>query len=161
MARANIKQAQAHQKHYYDKKSKSSILSVGDRVMVYMPHTVSGKAWKLARPFYGPYRVISLTSTNAEVKLVDKPDTDAIFVALNRVRLCYPELPSKSWSGTTLRRPRKSNKQPVHTAPPPERTTGPVTKSMTKRAAQVQESNDEVQGRTPILRGTSVKTIIS
>ena len=36
----------------------------------------------------------SLTPTNAEVKLIDKPDSNSIFAALNRVRFCYPELPS-------------------------------------------------------------------
>ena len=99
IARANIQEAQTHQKRQYDKHSKESTLSVGDRVMVYMPQSVSGQAWKLARPFYGPYRVISLTQTTAEVRLIDKPDSDSIFVALNRARLCYPELPNLSWSG--------------------------------------------------------------
>ena len=92
IAQANIQDAQVHQKHQYDKYSKEA---VGDRVMVHMPQSVSGKAWKLARPFYGPYHVLSLTLTNAEVKLIDKPDSESIFVALNRVRFCYPELPSK------------------------------------------------------------------
>ena len=39
----NILEAQACQKHQYDKNSKESILSVGVRVMVYLPHSVSGK----------------------------------------------------------------------------------------------------------------------
>ena len=141
-ANFNIKEAQAHQKHHYDKKSKASKLSVGDGVMVYMLHAVSGKAWKLARPFYGPYRIVSLTRTNAEVKLIDKPDADAIFVALNRVRLCYQELLSKSWCGKMLRRQRKSNKQPVLHIALPERITGPVTRSMTKNAAQAHQLNN-------------------
>ena len=135
IARANTQEAQAHQKRQYDKHSKESTLSIGDRVMVYMPHSVSGKAWKLARPFYGPYRVISLTPTNAEVKLIDKPNSDSIFVALNRVRFCYPELPSKSWSGQKSKRSTSKSKQ-TPAMPAPERTTGPVTRSMTKRAAQ-------------------------
>ena len=140
IARANIQEAQAHQKHQYDKHSKESKLSIGDRVMVYMPQSVSGKAWKLARPFYGPYRVLSLTPTNAEVKLIDKPDSESIFVALNRVRLCYPELPSKSWSGQKPKRTpvKKSKQTTVTTTPVPERTTGPVTRSMSKHAAQIQ-----------------------
>ena len=139
-ARANIQNAQVHQKHQYDKHSKEAKLAVGDRVMVHMPQSVSGKAWKLARPFYGPYRVLSLTSTNAEVKLIDKPDSESIFVALNRVRLCYPELPSKSWSGQKPKRtPGKTVKAtPV---PVPERITGPVTRSMSRRAAQTQDQS--------------------
>ena len=109
-----------------------------------MPHSVSGKAWKLARPFCGPYRVLSLTPTNAEDKLVDKPDSDPIFVALNRVRLCYPELPSKSWSGQKPKRShtKKSKlKQATAVSPVPEHTTGPVTRSMSKCVAQMKVQN--------------------
>lgn len=142
IARANIQEAQACQKRQYDKHSKEPTLSIGDRVMVYMPHSVSGKAWKLARPFYGPYRVLSLTPTNAEVKLVDKPDSGSIFVALNRVRLCYPELPSKSWSGQKSKRSyTRKSKEVTAAKPAPERITGPVTRSMSKRAAQMQPQN--------------------
>ena len=142
METANIKEAQANKKHHYDKKSKASKLSVGDRVVTYMPHAVSGKAWKLARPFYGPYPIVSLTPTNAEVKLIDKPDADTIFVAQNRVRLCYPELPSKSWSGKMLGRQRKSKKQPLLITALPKCITGPVTRSMTKHVAQAHQLNN-------------------
>ena len=108
--------------------------------MVHMLQSVSGKAWKLASPFYGPYRVLSLTSTNAEVKLIDKPDSESIFVALNRVSLCYPELPSKSWSG---QKPNSTPGKPVKDTQVrvPERTTGPVTRSMSRRAAQTQDES--------------------
>jgi len=57
--------------------------------MIYMPSVVTGKTRKLARPYYGPYRVLSVTPTNIEAQLVDKPDTDSIFVAVSRVRPCY------------------------------------------------------------------------
>ena len=53
-------------------------MKVGDRVMVHMPGSVKGKAWKLVRPYHGPYRVISVTPTNAEVRLVDEPGADAL-----------------------------------------------------------------------------------
>ena len=43
--------------------------------MTYMPGAAQGKNWKLARPFYGPYRI---TPTNAEIRLVDKPNDLAI-----------------------------------------------------------------------------------
>ena len=46
--------------------------------MVHMPGSVKGKAWKLVRPFHGPYRVLSVTPSNAEVRLVDQPDSDPI-----------------------------------------------------------------------------------
>ena len=67
--------------------------------MIYMPSVITGKTRKLARPYYGPYRVLSVTRTNIEARLVDKPDTDLIFVAVNRVRPCYPELSDASWTG--------------------------------------------------------------
>ena len=96
----------------------------------------------MARPFYGPYRVLPLTPTNAEVKLIDKLDSNSIFMALNRVRLCYPELPNKSWSGQKAKRSqKKSRSEQPNTISVPERTTGPVTRSLTKRAAQIQVQN--------------------
>ena len=98
-AAEHIKVAQCHQKSTYDRRASESKLKVGDRVLVHMPHEVRGNAWKFARPFHGPYRVVSLTPTNAEVRLVDQPSDNSIFVSLNRVRRCYEELPNVSWSG--------------------------------------------------------------
>ena len=59
---------QKRQKTMYDKTAK---LKVGQRVMVHIPSEVQGKTWKFARPFYGPFRILSLTPTNEEVRLVD------------------------------------------------------------------------------------------
>ena len=44
-----------------------------------MPSEKKGTTWKLARPFYGPYRIVDLTPTNAEVRLVDKSDDHTIY----------------------------------------------------------------------------------
>ena len=107
IAQENIKVAQTKQKTQYDKKSKEPTFSVGDRVMTYMPSEVQGKNWKLARPFYGPYRILNLTPTNAEIRLVDKPTDPSIFVSLNRLRPCYSELRDVSWSGRTSKRKKK------------------------------------------------------
>ena len=71
------------QKQNYDRHSKEIQYKTGDRVMVYMPSAVKGKAWKLTRPFHGPYRVLATTPTNLEVKPVDKPDAESIFVSLD------------------------------------------------------------------------------
>ena len=65
--------------------------------MVYMPNAVKGKSWKLARPFYGLYRVLSSTPTNVEVIPVDQPNAESIFISIDRIRPCYPELPDISW----------------------------------------------------------------
>ena len=85
-AQANIKTAQKNQRVQYDRKSSESKLKVGDRVMVYFPSSIQGKAWKFARPYFGPYYVVSLTPTNAEVRLVDRPNDGTLFVALERLR---------------------------------------------------------------------------
>ena len=85
-----IKSAQKHQKTVYDCHAKTVDYRIGDRVMVHMPHEATGKAANLARPFFGPYRIVSITSTNAEVRLVDK---HTIFVSQSRIRPCYSELP--------------------------------------------------------------------
>ncbi len=81
--------------------------------MILMPGEVKGKAWKLARPFHGPYRILSLTPNNAEVVLVDRPKDSSIFVSLDRVRLYYPELEDDvSWTGP---RKRKRNRRKCET----------------------------------------------
>ena len=68
--------------------------------MVYMPGDVSGKSWKLARPYHR-LRILSLTPTNAEVQLIEKPGDPPLFVALSRLRRCYPEMTDASWTGWT------------------------------------------------------------
>ena len=50
----------------------------------------------MARPFHGPYRVLGVTSTNAEVRLVDDPKGESIFVFLNRVCKGYTEQGDRS-----------------------------------------------------------------
>ena len=55
--------------------------------MVNFPNVVCGKVWKLARPYYGPYVIESLTPTNAEVQLVNHHSENTILVALDRVRV--------------------------------------------------------------------------
>ena len=121
LAKTSIKQAQIKQKETYDKHSKQPQYQIGDRVMVFMPSEKKGTTWKLARPFYGPYCIVDLTPTNAEVRLVDKPDDHTIFVSLNRVRLCYPELPDKSWSGKSKRVQKKA--QPSNDTQAEEQST--------------------------------------
>ena len=104
-----IKVAQGHQKAVYDRSAKRLNYRIGDRVMVHMPHESTGKAAKLARPFFGPYLVLAVTPTNVEVRLVDNPDDPPIFISLNRVRPCYDEIPNISWSGHTTKRKCRSN----------------------------------------------------
>lgn len=97
LAKENIDKAQGVQKRKYDAKRVEVDLKVGERVMVFMPSETQGQDRKLSHPFHGPYRVLALTPTNAEFCLVDDPKQDSIFVALDRVRHCYPELGNSTW----------------------------------------------------------------
>ena len=56
-----------------------------ERVLVFMPAARLGKAYKLCRPFHGPYHVIGVHENGVEVKPVDQPRATTICVALNRV----------------------------------------------------------------------------
>ena len=87
-AQVCIKKAQARQKQQYDKRTRPETFSVGDRVFIHMPATRTGPAYKLARPFHGPYRVTTVHPNGVEVQPVDRPKEAPIRVALNRVRRC-------------------------------------------------------------------------
>ena len=143
LAQENIRGAQMKQKKQYDRSSTPPTLKVSDRVMVYMPSEVQGKNRKLARPFHGPYRVLSVTPTNAEVRLVDDPTSAPIFVSLDRVRHCYPEQEDICWTGGRKRRKARTPTQPD--APPPEEQTapytGPTTRSRARRSGETSETD--------------------
>ena len=104
--------------------------------MVYMPGDVSGKSWKLARPYHGPFRILSVTPTNAEVQLIEKPEEPSLFVALSRLRRCYPEMTDASWTGRKKR--NKTNRRVFLSSTRDDtknssvRREGPVTRSMTR-----------------------------
>ena len=139
-AHQNIHIAQRKQKQQYDKRSKDVKLKVGDRVMVHMKGTIKGKAWKFSRPYHGPYRVVTVTGSNAEVRLVDDPAADSIFVSLDRVKPCYPELPDISWTGHTKRKAHKNkdskeqdNRSSKNQEEAREPYIGPITRSRSKQ----------------------------
>ena len=75
----------------YDSGRPEMDLKVGERVMIYIPSDTQGKDRMLARPFHGPYRVLAVTPTNAEVRLVGQPTGESISMSLNRVRRCFPK----------------------------------------------------------------------
>ena len=95
------------QKSYYDKSSKASNVKPGDRVMVFMPAERQGKTWKLLHPYHGPYRVLSVTDTNVEVRLVDNPQGESMFVHLSR---CCPQQRDTVWKGPRDKRCRQKRK---------------------------------------------------
>ena len=73
LAHENARTAQAKQKVQYDKKSVCQPLPVKDRIMIHRTGQVQGKAWKFSQPYFGPYEVVGITPTNAEVQLLNHP----------------------------------------------------------------------------------------
>ena len=58
-----------------------------------MPAVKACKAYKFARSFYGPYRIIEQSQTGVVVHPVDQPQADSIRVAYNRIRHCADSIP--------------------------------------------------------------------
>ena len=92
LAQVEISKAQGRQKKFHDKGAKQPILQVGDRVFVYNPSKKQGKAYKLARPFMGPYQILKLYDNGADLRLISKPAAASIRVSLNRIRMCPKEM---------------------------------------------------------------------
>ena len=67
------RKSQKSQKEYHDRKATPVKVHVGDRVFVYMPAEKTGKAYKFACLYKGPYRVLKLYDNGAQVKFVSKP----------------------------------------------------------------------------------------
>ena len=92
LAHLGIDKAQERQKCSHDKLAKQPIIQIGDRVFVFSPAKKRGKAYKLARPFVGPYCVLKLHPNGVDLQLISKPSSPTIRVALNRIRLCPKEI---------------------------------------------------------------------
>ena len=80
LARERINKAQTHQKKQYVKNSK---FSEGDFMFLYDPSLKTRKAYKFAKPFHGPYKIVHLVKGGAEIQLVTKPKSKLIHVAFN------------------------------------------------------------------------------
>ena len=146
IAGENIAVAQTRQKANFDRTTKEPKVTIGQRVLVHMPAELHGKTWKFAHPFHGPFRVLSLTPTNAEVRLIDEPRSDSMFVSLSRVRPSYEELPDTSWRGSkpTKYTPKSVPKDATTTTPNSRSEqqmsySGPMTRS---RTLQMQNSQN-------------------
>ncbi len=61
--------------------------------MIHMPSAITGKSWKLAQPFHRPFRILSVTPTNVEARLVDDPDAKSILI-LWQLTAFSPVLPA-------------------------------------------------------------------
>ena len=73
LARKNIQSAQKTQKQYYDRGVKEVELQVGDLVMLKVE-----PRFRLDRAYKGPFKIKSLTSTNAVITLKDNDNVDAM-----------------------------------------------------------------------------------
>ena len=67
-AKVAIKKTQKQQKTQYNKRARDPKLSVGDAVFVHFLAKKSGKAYKFAWPFQGPYVVQKLFNNGVQVK---------------------------------------------------------------------------------------------
>lgn len=95
VARAQVKKAQQKEKRYYDRSGTLKNLKVGDRVFLQVPSLKKGTAYKFARQFQGPFRILQLYKNGADIRLVDRPQSSSLRVSLNRLRLCPKEWPSE------------------------------------------------------------------
>lgn len=91
-----VKKAQKRQKSTFDRQARQPTYSVGERVFVYMPAAKASKAYKFARPFYGPYRVVTY-NTGLEVRPVDRPIQIPFRISFKRVRRCPEQIPDSFW----------------------------------------------------------------
>ena len=96
MAQEAIQQAQSKQKQYYDDGTRT-VFKAGNRAFLYKPSARSGSAYKFARPYHGPYRILEVMSNNAKIRPVDKPQDEPILVALSRLRRCPEEIGDDFW----------------------------------------------------------------
>ena len=100
-ANEQITKAQKQQKGQHDRHARPATFKSGDRVFVYMPGFRTGKAYKLSRPYHGPYRVVTALDCGVDVCPVDKPNATPICVALHCIRHCPAEIPDTLWPQKT------------------------------------------------------------
>lgn len=101
LVKDRIEVAQKQQKTQNDRRARPSMFEPGDRAFMYMQAARSGKAYKLARSYHGPYHVITSSESTVEVRPVDRPNASSIHVALDRIRVCIDEIPDVFWPRKT------------------------------------------------------------
>lgn len=99
LAKQQVKEAQRQQKQSYDRHTRDASIQPGDRVFIYMPAAKQNLHHKFARPFYGPYRVLSRDANTLTARPVNQPSSKSIRVSLSRVRLCPSQIEDVFWSG--------------------------------------------------------------
>ena len=83
------------------------------------PAEKTGEGRKLARAYHGRYRVVKLADNNAHIRRVDRPESNLLLVAIDRLRRCPDEiLDNQFWP------PDKSKRPPTQTKPRDASTGG-------------------------------------
>lgn len=85
---ASIQQAQRRYKNLYDRKAMSKEYRVGDWVLVKFPADETGRNRKLARPWHGPYRIVTCEEPDITVSKVYFAQDGTIQVHQSRVAPC-------------------------------------------------------------------------
>ena len=98
-------------KTQYTKRARDPKLSVGDVVFVYFPAKKSGKVYKFARPFQGPYVVQKLFDNEVQVKKIGRSRCKPLQVSLNRVRKSPKELATDEPETTGVKDPQYRSKR--------------------------------------------------
>ena len=78
-----------------------------------------------------------MTPTNVEVRLVDQPKGESIFVALDRVRRCYSEQGNTTWTGH-----KKKHRQKVK---PAQSAAADVSSDLSMRRGPITRSRSCLQ----------------
>ena len=111
IAATSIQRAQVKYKKQYDKKAKPLPHEVGDWILIRFPQEETGANRKLSRPWHGPYRIESISSTGVVAVKVYFPQEGSIQVHAQRVTKCPPNFPSGYyWYGNRRKGPGRPPK---------------------------------------------------
>lgn len=82
-----IEKAQKKQKLYFDAKANPYSYKVDDIVFAKIPLKSKDSSWKLANPWKGPYRVITVKDPNVEIRLISNPKAPIVKLHMDRIKL--------------------------------------------------------------------------
>lgn len=143
LAAKNIQKAQEHYTRSYDRRATytTTVMRVGDWVLVYMPQDESGPHRKLSRPWHGLYRVISVNDPDVSLRRVYFPQDCTIQVHQSCLKMCAPNFRSGFyWCGGKRRGPGRLPQWVLDSVPVPSVTGDP--------AEQASETSPESHGAT-------------
>ena len=126
LARGMVKKAQSRQKQQYDRRCRPPNFAEGDKVFLLKPAEQTGELQKLARPYHGPYRIITMDTNTASIRRVDRPEDSPVLVALNCLRRCLDEVGDTFWppdKKVAKSKPRSAKYHASSKVPPSQETT--------------------------------------